>query len=93
VDNDQHDPVDEAALSRELNAWLRGDVSRRAALARLLGVAAGGTLLAGPAFAASGFLRRHANALLQQAKVDAYLYLSGLHRRFRLNLFKRVEME
>jgi multiple sugar transport system substrate-binding protein len=70
VDNDSNDPVDEAALSRELDAWLRGDVSRRAALARLLGVAAGGTLLAGPAFAASGFALRHANGLLQQAKVD-----------------------
>jgi multiple sugar transport system substrate-binding protein len=70
MDDDSNDPVDPAGLSRELDAWLRGDVSRRGALARLLGVAAGGTLLAGPALATSRFALRHANALLQQAKAD-----------------------
>ncbi len=57
-------------MSRELDAWLRGDVSRRGALARLLGVAAGGTLLAGPAFARRGSLCSTRRALLQQAKAD-----------------------
>src|ERR1700760_2932389 len=67
---DQNDPVDQAGLSREVDAWLRGDTSRRGALSRLLGVAAGGTLLAGPAFATSRFALRHANRLLQQSKAD-----------------------
>ncbi len=70
MDDDPNVPVDQAGLSRELDAWLRGDVSRRGALARLLGVAAGGSLLAGPAFAASRFAMRHADGLLQQAKAD-----------------------
>jgi multiple sugar transport system substrate-binding protein len=70
MDDNPNDAVNQAALSRELDAWLRGDVSRRGALARLLGVAAGGILLAGPASATSRFALRHANALLQQAKTD-----------------------
>ena len=39
-------------------------------MTRLLGVAAGGSLLAGPALVTSQFALRHANALLQQAKAD-----------------------
>jgi multiple sugar transport system substrate-binding protein len=70
MDDESNDPVDPAGLSRELDAWLRGDVSRRVALAQLLGVAAGGSLLAGPALATSRFALRHADALLQQAKAD-----------------------
>ena len=77
------DPVDRAALSRELDAWLRGDVSRRGALARLLGIAAGGTLLAGPAVAASGFALRHATTLLHAAKADLAAPDTPLGRRFR----------
>ena len=39
-------------------------------MTRLLGVAAGGSLLAGPALVTSQFALRHANALPQQAKAD-----------------------
>ena len=70
MDDRKEDRAYQAALSREIDAWLRGDVSRRGALARLLGVAAGGALLASPAFATSRFAIRHANTLLQKAKVD-----------------------
>ncbi|HET9018138.1 MAG TPA: extracellular solute-binding protein, partial [Acetobacteraceae bacterium] len=70
MDHDTGDPAYRKALSREIDAWLRGDLSRRGALGRLLGLAAGGTLLAGPAFATSQLALRHANSLLHQAKVD-----------------------
>lgn len=70
MDEDGKNAGYQEALSREIDAWLQGDVSRRGALVRLLGAAAGGTLLATPGFAASGIPLRHANSLLQQAKVD-----------------------
>jgi multiple sugar transport system substrate-binding protein len=70
MDDDRDAIADPSALSREIDAWLRGDVSRRSALARLLGVAAGASLLAGPAFATSRFALSHADTLLKLAKAD-----------------------
>ena len=64
----------EALLSRELDAWLRGDHSRRHVLAGLLGVAAtvGGTLLPTGAEAASRptWAGRHRDAALRLAAVE-----------------------
>jgi multiple sugar transport system substrate-binding protein len=70
MNDDMDDPGYQEALSREIDAWLRGDISRRGALARLLGVAAGATLLSSPAFATSRLARIHFNHLVQRTKVD-----------------------
>ena len=63
-----------ALLSRELDAWLRGDRSRRHVLAGLLGVAAaaGGTFLPAGAEAASRAtgLGRHQDSALRLAAVE-----------------------
>jgi multiple sugar transport system substrate-binding protein len=69
--NDEDDVSRE--LSRELDAWLRGDLSRRGALARLLGfgaaVAAPG-LLAGTAHAAARMALAPHDPLLRLAAVE-----------------------
>jgi multiple sugar transport system substrate-binding protein len=61
------------ALSDEIDAWLRGDTSRRGALARLLGasaLAASPLLLPRGAAAASRTLAPHYEGLVRQAKAD-----------------------
>ncbi len=68
IPNEEH----ERALTRELDAWLAGDHSRRHVLAALLGIGAGAAMLPATAGAANraGFLGRQQGQLLEQAAVE-----------------------